>query len=69
MRIVGVRLQRLGSVKYCDSGEHDLHVGDRVLLDLETGEFEGEVIISPDQVLYAASIEIAGSVVCRRSIV
>lgn len=67
MRIVGIRFQRTGSVRYYNSGEHDLQVGDRVLLRTETGEREGEVIIAPDQVLYAAPIETAGTVVCKLS--
>ena len=66
MKIAGVRFQRLGPVKYCDSGEHDLQLGDRVLLDSETGGGGGGGGIVPDQVLYAAAIEITGKVICKR---
>ena len=62
MDIVGVRYELSGPVRYCDPGNHELEVGDRVLVQTESGEREAEVVVAPDQVLYAAPLETTGTV-------
>jgi hypothetical protein len=51
--IVGVRLEPTGSVQYLDPSGVDVEVGDRVIVETEAGRGEGEVIITPAQVLYS----------------
>ena len=50
---VGVRFQTGGRVHYCDPLGLDLSVGDRVSVDTDEGEREGEVVIAPGQVIHS----------------
>ncbi len=51
--VVGVRFTPTGPVYYCDPGNLDLSVGDRVLVESENGPREANVVIAPEQVLYS----------------
>ena len=51
--IVGVRFELAGQVHYCDPSGLDLSVGDRVSVDTDEGEREGQVAIAPDQVIHS----------------
>ncbi|MHB8515573.1 MAG: PSP1 domain-containing protein [Dehalococcoidia bacterium] len=48
---VGVRFKEAGKVYYFDAGEHDLDVGNYVVVETSHGLELGRVVISPDQVL------------------
>ena len=50
---VGVRFTRSGRVYYFDPGDHELSVGDRVLVETDDGRREGEVVIEPSQIAYS----------------
>ena len=50
---VGVRFQTAGRVHYCDPLGLELSVGDRVSVDTDEGEREGEVVIAPGQVIHS----------------
>ena len=52
-RIVGVRLVPAGRLHYFDASGLDLSTGDRVVVETEDGQGEGQVAISPGQVLYS----------------
>ena len=52
-RLVGVRLQRNGLVRYFDAQEMALRTGDRVMVDTPDGPQLGWVVISPDQVFHS----------------
>ena len=51
--IVGVRFERSGRVHYCDPANHDLSVGETVLVDTDDGPKEGRVVIAASQVLHS----------------
>ncbi len=51
--VVGVRFNAIGPVHYCDPGNLDLSVGDRVLVESEDGPREANVVIAPEQVLFS----------------
>ena len=51
--IVGVRFRISDEVQYFDSGEFDLGVGERVLVDSQQGPREGFVVIGTRQVLFS----------------
>ena len=51
--VVGVRFTRAGRVCYFDPGDHDLSIGDRVLVETDDGCREAEVVIEPGQVAYS----------------
>ena len=53
LNVVGVRFTRAGRVRYFDPGDAELVVGDRVLVETESGPREGVVAIAPGQVLYS----------------
>ncbi len=48
---VGVRFKEAGKVYYFDAGEHDLDVGNYVVVDTSHGLEIGRVVIAPAQVL------------------
>ena len=48
---VGVRFHEAGKVYYYDAGEHDLDVGNYVVVETSHGLEIGRVVISPDQVI------------------
>ena len=52
-RLVGVRLQRNGLVRYFDPQQMALRTGDRVMVDTPEGPQLGWVVISPDQVFHS----------------
>ena len=52
-RLVGVRLQRNGLVRYFDAQQMALRTGDRVMVDTPEGPQLGWVVISPDQVFHS----------------
>ena len=52
-RLVGVRLQRNGLVRYFDAQQMALSTGDRVMVDTPEGAQLGWVVISPDQVFHS----------------
>ena len=52
-RLVGVRLQRNGLVRYFDAQQMTLATGDRVMVDTPEGPQLGWVVISPDQVFHS----------------
>ena len=58
MAIVGVRFKPAGRVYYFDSGRIELAIGDRVLVESDTGPREGQVSIASGQVIYS---ELRGS--------
>ena len=49
--IVGVRFSPIDRVKYFDSGDNNLAVADRVVVETEKGPQEGLVVIAPQQIL------------------
>ena len=51
--VAGVRFAPSEHVRYCDPGDQDLAVGDRVVVETEGGPMEGVVVIAPRQVLYS----------------
>jgi cell fate regulator YaaT (PSP1 superfamily) len=51
--IVGVRFSRTGHIHYFDPSKLDLSLGDRVVVETEDGQREGEVVITPDQFLFS----------------
>jgi cell fate regulator YaaT (PSP1 superfamily) len=51
--LTGVRFGRSGPVHYCDAGDLELSVGDRVLVETEDGRKKAAVVIAPQQVLYS----------------
>ena len=51
--LVGLRFKISDNVQYFDSGELDLEVGERVIVDLEEGHREGFVVIGTRQVLFS----------------
>ena len=51
--IVGVRFKGAGRVHYFDPADLDLAVGDRVVVETEDGPREGQVAISPSQVIHS----------------
>ena len=53
VNVVGVRFSPTGKVSYFDPGGTDPAVGDRVIVEGESGPQEGTVVIAPDQVLYS----------------
>ena len=52
-RLVGVRLQRNGLVRYFDARQMALRPGDRVMVDTAEGPQLGWVVIGPDQVFHS----------------
>jgi cell fate regulator YaaT (PSP1 superfamily) len=48
---VGVRFKEAGKVYYFDAGEHDLDVGNYVVVETSHGLEIGRVVVAPDQVL------------------
>ena len=48
---VGVRFKEAGKVYYFDAGEHELDVGNYVVVETSHGLEVGRVVIAPDQVL------------------
>ena len=53
MALVGVRFRPTGRVHYFDSAGIELAVGDRVLVDTESGPREGRVVIASGQVVFS----------------
>ena len=53
VNVVGVRFSPAGLVHYFDPGDEDLTVGDRVLVETDSGPREAVVAIAPAQVLYS----------------
>ena len=51
--VVGIRFESSGRVSYFDPADLELSVGERVVVDTEEGQREGEVVISPAQVLFS----------------
>ncbi len=51
--LVGVRFKISDNVHYFDSGEFDLEVGERVMVDSDQGPREGFVVIGTRQVLFS----------------
>ena len=51
--LVGIRFNISDNVHYFDSGELDLEVGERVIVDSEEGHREGFVVIGTRQVLFS----------------
>ncbi|MDA1002832.1 MAG: regulatory iron-sulfur-containing complex subunit RicT [Chloroflexi bacterium] len=51
--VLGVRFIEAGPVTYCSSGDHDLGIGDYVVVRTDRGERLGWVVVAPDQVLSA----------------
>ncbi len=51
--LVGVRFKISDNVHFFDSGEFDLEVGERVIVDSEEGHREGFVVIGTRQVLFS----------------
>lgn len=51
--LVGLRFKISDNVSYFDSGEFDLEVGERVIVDSEAGPREGVVVIGTRQVLFS----------------
>ena len=49
--IVGVRIDKLGPVRYFDASGHDVEVGDKILVETENGRAVGEVVIASHQIL------------------
>jgi hypothetical protein len=50
-RIVGVRLDRNGPVRFFDAGELDVQVGDTVFVPGPDGPQPARVVVAPDQIL------------------
>ena len=50
---MGIRFHPLETVQYFSPGDEDLAVGDRVLVQTDSGPKEGQVAIAPAQVLYS----------------
>ncbi len=50
--LVGVRLTRSSPVQFFDAGDLELAVGDRVLVQTESGDAEARVVIAPQQVIH-----------------
>ena len=53
MNVVGVRFGRTGRVHFFDPRSEDMDLGDRVVVETETGPREALVVIAPRQVLYS----------------
>ncbi len=51
--IVGVRFGPAGRLHYFDATGFDLSTGDPVVVETEDGQRDGQVAISPGQVLYS----------------
>jgi len=51
--LVGVRFKSHGRVYFFDPVNMDLDLGERVLVDTDEGPKEGQVVITPRQVLYS----------------
>ena len=48
---VGVRFKEAGKVYYFDAGEHDLDVGNYIVVETSHGQEIGRVVISAEQVV------------------
>ena len=53
VRVVGVRFSPIDPVRFFDPADTDPAVGDRVIVESESGPREGVVAIAPSQVLYS----------------
>ena len=51
--IVGIRFEFAGEVHYFDPSGLDLSVGDRVSVQTDEGERDGQVAIAPGQVIHS----------------
>ncbi|MSQ11598.1 MAG: hypothetical protein EXR48_02700 [Dehalococcoidia bacterium] len=51
-KLTGVRFTRSGPVRYCAAGDLELAVHDRVLVQTDSGEAEGTVVITPQQLVH-----------------
>lgn len=52
-RLVGVRFERNGLVRYFDPQQFELRTGDRVIVETLEGPQLGWVVISPDQIFHS----------------
>ncbi|MQF98782.1 MAG: hypothetical protein FI729_04575 [SAR202 cluster bacterium] len=52
-KLIGVRVNKWSNVVYCDPGELEVDLFDKVEIELNKNVVSAEVIISPDQVIYS----------------
>ena len=51
--LTGIRFRPADRVQYYDSDMLDLSVGDKVLVETDTGDQTATVVIAPDQVIHS----------------
>ncbi|MSQ40229.1 MAG: hypothetical protein EXR55_00900 [Dehalococcoidia bacterium] len=56
-QLAGVRFQRGERVYYCDPGDLDLKVNDRLVVEADWGPTVGWVVITPQQMIHAEGVE------------
>ena len=64
-RLIGVRLSSEHRVRYVETGDLDVKLLDRVVVETERGEEIAQVVIGPDQVVYSEARGTFGSVIRR----
>ena len=52
-KLIGVRFQQTDKVRYLDSGDLDVSLYDRVVVETDRGLETAMVVIDPDQVVYS----------------
>ena len=61
--LIGVRLQSEHRVRYVETGDLDVELLDRVVVETERGEETAQVVIGPEQVVYSEARGPFGSVI------
>lgn len=61
--LIGVRISSEHRVRYVDTGDLDVELLDRVVVETERGEEIAQVVIGPDQVVYSEARGPFGSVI------
>ena len=64
-RLIGVRLSSEHRVRYVETGDLDVELLDRLVVETERGEEIAQVVIGPDQVVYSEARGPFGSVIRR----
>ena len=62
-RLIGIRLASEHRVRYVDTGDLDVELLDRVVVETERGEETARVVIGPEQVAYSEVRGAFGSVI------
>ena len=61
--LIGVRFSSEQRVRYVDTGDLDVELLDRVVVETERGEETAQVVIGPEQVVYSEARGPFGSVI------